>query len=65
MTVFRNAAGEARVTSYEVQGLGHVWPGDAPKTAHVGTGTHQLDASDVIAAFVAPPAGVATKRAMV
>ncbi len=52
MTVYRDTAGDARVTSYEVRGLGHVWPGGSPKTAHVGNGTRQLDASDAIAAFM-------------
>jgi len=51
-TIFRDANGAARVTSYEISGLGHVWPGAQPKTPHVGAGTRQLDASDTIAAFI-------------
>jgi polyhydroxybutyrate depolymerase len=56
-TVYRDPRGAARVTSYEVSGLGHVWPGGKAKTAHVGAGTKQIDASDAIAAFMADVRG--------
>lgn len=47
-----DAAGTPQVTLLEIAGMGHVWPGARPATAHVGNGTTLLDATDVIAQFV-------------